>query len=204
MKTQTSQKWTDVIIEQLNSYAQKEKIEILSSFFKTKKGEYGEGDQFIGITVPNNRLVAKAHKDAPIQTIYELLYHPIHECRLCGGLILVEQFKTNKKARDKQQELVTFYLQHHDRFNNWDLVDLTAPQILGAYLLEENNREVLLELATSNELWKQRIAMVSTFTLIKNHQFQEALQLAQLLIHHPHDLIQIGRASCRERVLRLV
>lgn len=175
------------IQRELETYADPVKREYLPRFFKTGKGQYGEGDKFLGVVVPNTRLVAKRHKDAPFEVMAELLQSQWHECRLCALLMLVERFK---KSDEKGRKLIyDFYLSQTARINNWDLVDLSAPGIVGEYL-KDKSREDLYRLADSKLLWDQRIAVVSTYTLIKNGDFIDILALAERLLHHPHDLMR--------------
>ena len=152
------------IQRKLETYADPVKREYLPRFFKTGKGEYGEGDKFLGVVVPNTRTVAKQHKDAPFAVMAELLQSQWHECRLCALLMLVERFK---KSGEKERKLIyDFYLSQTARINNWDLVDLSAPGIVGEYL-KDKSRDDLYRLADGALLWEQRIAVVSTYTLIK-------------------------------------
>ena len=175
------------IQKELEMYIDPVKREYLPNFFKTGKGQYGEGDKFLGIVVPNTRLVAKRHKEEPFEVIADLLESEWHECRLCALLMLVERFKeSGEKAR---KEIYDFYLTQTVRINNWDLVDLSAPYIVGEYL-KDNPREDLYRLADSTLLWEQRIAVVSTITLIRNDDFIDILRLSELLLHHKHDLMQ--------------
>ena len=142
---------------------------------------------FWGIVVPNTRLVAKRHKEEPFEVMADLLRSEWHECRLCALLMLVELFrKSGEKAR---KEIYDFYLTQTARINNWDLVDLSAPYIVGEYL-KDNPREDLYRLAGSPLLWEQRIAVVSTITLIRSGDFDDILRLSELLLHHKHDLMQ--------------
>ena len=172
---------------EIREYIDPVKKEYLPRFFKTGKGQYGEGDKFLGVVVPNTRLVAKRHKDAPFEVMAELLQSQWHECRLCALLMLVERFK---KSDEKGRKLIyDFYLSQTARINNWDLVDLSAPGIVGEYL-KDKSREDLYRLADSKLLWDQRIAVVSTYTLIKNGDFIDILALAERLLHHPHDLMR--------------
>lgn len=157
------------------------KREYLPRFFKTGKGQYGEGDKFLGVVVPNTRLVAKRHKDEPFQVMAELLQSEWHECRLCALLMLVERFK--KSDENGRKAIYDFYLTQTARINNWDLVDLSAPGIVGEYL-KDKSREDLYRLASSPLLWDQRIAVVSTYTLIKNHDFIDVLALSEYFIAH--------------------
>ena len=182
MKTSAAQ-----IQRELESYIDPVKREYLPHFFKTGPGEYGEGDQFLGVVVPNTRIVAKKHKEAELEVVAELLQSPWHECRLCALLILVERFK--KAAEYHRQEIYDFYLSQTSRINNWDLVDLSAPTIVGGHLLNRT-REDLYRLADSNLLWDQRIAVVATFTLIRNEDYIDILMLSEKLLHHPHDLMR--------------
>lgn len=152
------------IEREIREYIDPVKKEYLPRFFKTGKGQYGAGDKFLGVVVPNTRLVAKRHKDAPFEVMAELLQSQWHECRLCALLMLVERFK---KSDEKGRKLIyDFYLSQTARINNWDLVDLSAPGIVGEYL-KDKSREDLYRLADSKLLWDQRIAVVSTYTLIK-------------------------------------
>lgn len=176
-----------VIRQELETYIDPIKREYLPRFFKTGKGQYGEGDRFLGVVVPNTRLVARKHREVPFEVVAELLRSEWHECRLCALLILVERFK--KSDEPMRKELYEFYLSQTARVNNWDLVDLSAPAIVGGYLLDKP-REELYRLAASPLLWEQRIAVVSTITLIRNRDFIDILRLSELLLHHPHDLMQ--------------
>jgi len=176
-----------VIRQELETYIDPIKREYLPRFFKTGKVQYGEGDRFLGVVVPNTRLVARKHREVPFEVVAELLRSEWHECRLCALLILVERFK--KSDEPMRKELYEFYLSQTARVNNWDLVDLSAPAIVGEYLLDKP-REELYRLAASPLLWEQRIAVVSTITLIRNRDFIDILRLSELLLHHPHDLMQ--------------
>ena len=174
------------IQHELEQYIDPVKREYLPRFFKTGKGQYGEGDKFLGVVVPNTRIVAKRHKDAPFEAIAALLQSEWHECRLCALLMLVERFK---KSDEKGKKVIyDFYLTQTARINNWDLVDLSAPGIVGEYL-KDKPRQDLYRLAGSPLLWDQRIAVVSTYTLIRNHDFIDILSLSERLLHHKHDLM---------------
>lgn len=175
------------IQEELETYIDPVKRAYLPGFFKTGKGQYGEGDEFLGIVVPNTRLVAKRHKTEPLTVVDALLQSRWHECRLCALLMLVERFKKCDEADRK--EIMDFYLVHTNRINNWDLVDLSAPYILGEYL-KDKPRDVLHRLASSALLWDQRIAVVATQALIKNGDFTDILLLAPRFFQTPHDLMQ--------------
>lgn len=177
------------IICELKGLANEEKRLFLPHFFKTGKGEYGEGDKFLGVVVPNIRSVAKQYRGTDFETIAVLLSSPWHEVRMCALLLLVDAF--GRAAEDSRQEIFQYYLSHTAAINNWDLVDLSAPYIVGRYLLHKDAEahRVLYRLAQSSNLWEQRIAVVSTITLIRNDDFCDILRLAELLMHHPHDLM---------------
>lgn len=174
--------------EQLIKISRPEKTKILSSFFKTQKGEYGEGDKFIGITVPDNRIIARQHAHDPLAEIHQMLYHEIHEFRLSALLALVHRYKTTKSDDDKKA-IVDFYIKNTHQCNNWDLVDLSAPYILGTHLLHHHTPSILDDLSNSDNLWSQRIAIVATLTLIRNNRFEQTLALARKYLPHPHSLI---------------
>lgn len=175
------------IQKELEAYIDPVKREYLPKFFKTGKGQYGEGDKFLGVVVPNTRIVAKRHKDEPFEVIAELLQSEWHECRLCALLMLVERFKKCDEAGKKK--IYQFYLSQTERINNWDLVDLSAPYIVGEYL-KDKERDDLYRLAESPLLWEQRIAVVATVTLIRNHDFIDILRLSEKLLKHEHDLMR--------------
>ena len=179
----------DQILSEMQALGTPEKAAHLSKFFKTGKGEYGEGDRFLGIPVPGTRRVAKAHLDTSFEDLHTLLESPWHEVRLCALLILVERFKRKKTTEAEREVIYHFYLQHTERCNNWDLVDLSCPTLVGGYLLNRADRSVLYRLAESSILWEQRIAMVSTYTFIYHRQFDDAIRLAQHFMTHRHDLM---------------
>lgn len=177
---------TEQIFSDLQQYINMEKREILPRFFKTGKGEYGEGDRFMGIVVPDIRKVAKAHKEASISDIEVLLASEYHEMRLCGLLIMVLRWK--KATETERRTMFDFYLAHTACINNWDLVDLSAPAIVGGYLMDKP-RDILYRLAESRLLWDNRIAIVSTFAFIKKADLDDTYALADKMMHHPHDLM---------------
>lgn len=172
------------ICRELRSYSTAEKREVLPRFFKTGKGEYGEGDRFMGVVVPDTRKVAKNHNDVSWEVLEALLESEWHECRLCALVILVNRFKK------QPDETLSFYLDHTKGVNNWDLVDLSAPYILGAYLVDKSDREILYVLSASKNMWEQRIAVVSTLMLIRNGQFADTMKLAEGFLNIKHDLMQ--------------
>lgn len=168
-----------------------EKAKILKGFFKTGKGEYGEGDIFLGVSVPETRKIAKKHFNLEFEEIKQLLNSKIHEERLAALLLLVYNYE---KHIEKRKEIFDFYLNNVKYINNWDLVDLSAPNIAGHFLYYFGNRYpaykiLLTNLANSSNLWERRIAIISTFYFIKNHRFDETLALAKLLLKDKHDLI---------------
>jgi len=167
--------------------ANEKQAKTMQWFFKTGKGEYGEGDIFVGIKVPVQRQIAKKFLDLENQDLKILLNSKIHEERLIALLILVDKYQ---KANDKGKERVyKFYLSSSKKINNWDLVDLSAPKIMGEHLLN-NDKEILFKFALSKNLWERRIAIISTYTFIKNKQFKTTLQISDILLNDDHDLIQ--------------
>lgn len=168
--------------------ANPEKAAFFPRFFKAGPGEYAEGDKFIGVIVPNQRKVAKQFRDLPQTEIDKLLNDPVHECRLTGLLILVGQFERSKDQAQRKS-IMQYYLSRTDAVNNWDLVDSSAHKILGKWLVDRKDRRVLDRLAKSKNMWEQRIAMVATYTLIKNGELDDTLRLAEKLLSHKHDLI---------------
>jgi 3-methyladenine DNA glycosylase AlkD len=174
----------------IRTLATEERVQGSARFFKTGKGQYGEGDTFIGVTVPDARSVAKVYKDILLPEIEVLLASKIHEERFVVLEILVMQFeKAFKEGNLKDQKrIVDFYLAHTDRINNWDLVDTSASYILGAYLYDKD-KKILNKLAKSKLLWERRIAVVATHYFIRQGRFDETLALALLLRTDEHDLM---------------
>lgn len=164
----------------------KEKAKVMAGFFKTGEGEYGYGDIFLGLSVPQCRVLAIKYKDLYFADIGELLRSEIHEERLIALLILVHQFA---KEEMLQRRIYEFYLKHTKFINNWDLVDLSSDKIVGGYLIDKP-KTVLYKLAKSSNLWERRIAMVSSYNFIKNNSFEDALGIAEVLITDENDLIQ--------------
>jgi 3-methyladenine DNA glycosylase AlkD len=165
------------------------KAEHLKRFFKTGIGQYGEGDVFLGLTVPQQRNIVKQfYKETTLSDISELIISPIHEVRLTSLLILVEQYQQTKNE-DAKKEIVGFYLKYPDYINNWDLVDLTAYKILGDFLLKNSDREILYNWSRQEHLWKQRISIISTFAFIRAGEFKETFDISDILLNHKHDLI---------------
>lgn len=171
---------------ELQSLTDPKKAEILSRFFKTGKGEYGEGDIFLGITVPKQREIAKKYRHLSRQDIQKLLKSKIHECRLTSLMILRMQYQ--KAKEEQKKDFFDFYLRNTKYINNWDLIDGSAPEIVGSYLLNKN-RSVLYDIAKSSSLWERRVAILATFWFIRNNQFDDTLKIAEILLLDTHDLI---------------
>ena len=194
------------IIRYMESLRNEEQRRVLMGFFKTGPGEYGEGDEFLGLKVPQTREVVRAAKDLPLSEVPELLMSHWHEVRLCGLLIMVDMFEKqatkrlthDAKAICKRDEILTMYLKYAEQANNWDLVDLSAPKILGHWLLlpthlgdgtEDYKRQVLDELAQSSNLWRQRMSIVCTWKTSQMGDASWCLRYAEIHLHHPHDLM---------------
>jgi 3-methyladenine DNA glycosylase AlkD len=172
--------------QSLRRHRNGEKAKILKGFFKTGPGEYAEGDIFLGVAVPVLRKLAREFKDIELMSAVELLRSSIHEERLLALLILILKYRgSNEKDKEK---IYRIYLKNTGYINNWDLVDVTAKHIVGDYL-RDKDRGVLYELAKSPLLWDRRIAILSTFHFIENHQFEDTLKIAELLLSDRHDLI---------------
>lgn len=176
----------EFILNELLSVANPEKAEHLQKFFKTGPGQYAEGDIFLGLVVPLTRNIAKANRQTPLEELQKLITNPYHEARLCTLLILVDRFR--KASPEEQAGIFSFYLTNARYANNWDLVDLSCPYIVGSYLLDKE-RDILYKLSESDNLWEQRISIVSTITFIRNRQFEDTLALAKHFFTHKHDLI---------------
>lgn len=182
-----------LIKSELKSKADPKKAKILQKFFKTGKGEYGEGDVFLGISVPEQRKIANKHfKETSLKEIEELLESKIHEERFTALEILV--MKYGKANETERKEIFNFYIKNSKKINNWDLVDTSAPYIFGRHILftgKENpfNQRRLMTFANSENLWEKRIAIVSTQYFIKNNRFDETLMISESLLKDKHDLI---------------
>lgn len=168
---------------------------VLMGFFKTGPGQYGEGDQFLGLKVPETRALVREARCLPLPEVQVLLNSPWHEARLCGFLVLVEQFNRRGASADERECLVQFYLQHARRANNWDLVDMSCYKLLGRWLAtsaadEAVKRATMDRLAASDCLWEQRIAMVSTLGTLMAGNTWYTVHYAEQLLPHPHDLMQ--------------
>jgi 3-methyladenine DNA glycosylase AlkD len=182
-------KSVDDIKQALEILSIPEKAEFFPKFFKTGKGEYGEGDVFIGVTVPDQRSVAKEfYNKISLEELSELLSSKIHEHRLTALLILVYKFE---KTKDKieQKKIIDFYLKHSKHINNWDLVDTSCYKILGRYCFENQDSKILEKLSDSKNMWEMRMAIVGTMHHIKKGQFELTKNFALKNLKHPHDLM---------------
>ncbi|MFA4975737.1 MAG: DNA alkylation repair protein [Candidatus Paceibacterota bacterium] len=175
------------VLKEIMSKRDKNKAKILSRFFKTGKRQYGEGDIFLGLTVPISRKIAQKYKDISKVEIALLLKNKIHEVRLIAILVLVYKYKIG--SEEEKKEIVDFYLKNIKYINNWDLVDLSAHYIIGDYLLKKNKKDILLKLVHSKNLWEQRIAIISTFAFIKKGDIKWTFKIAKMYLDNKHDLI---------------
>jgi 3-methyladenine DNA glycosylase AlkD len=162
------------------------KAKILAGFFKTNKGEYGAGDIFLGISVSKQRQIAKKYFGTGLKILQELLKSKIHEERLTTLFILIDNYE--KADETEKEKIVNFYLKNTKYINNWDLVDLSAPKIIGDYFFKKD-KSILYKLVKSNILWERRIAIIATAEFIKNNQFKDTLKISQLLLDDKQDLI---------------
>ncbi|NCO18269.1 DNA alkylation repair protein [Candidatus Pacearchaeota archaeon] len=161
----------------------KERAEHSKRFFKTGVGEYGEGDIFLGLSVPEQRVLAKKYSNLSMPQIQKLLDSEIHEYRLIAGLILIKKFEKDPEV------IFNFYIKNARRFNNWDLVDLTAPRIVGNFL-KDKNKKIIYDLARSKNIWEKRIAIVSTlYFIVKENNFSDTLKISEIILEDSHDLI---------------
>ena len=170
----------------VKEYSNKEQGIFLQRFFKTGKGEYGEGDIFAGIKVPVSRKIANQFKDLSFTDLQKVIKSKIHEERLISLFILVSKYK--KADEEGKEKIFNFYLKNIRYVNNWDLVDLSAEKIIGAYLMDKDKR-LLFDLVNSNSVWERRISIMSTFYFIKANQFAATLKISELLLKDKHDLI---------------
>ena len=178
------------VLKTLEKDIQGEKRDIFSKFFKTGKGEYGEGDIFWGITVPDIRNTAKIYfKNLSFSEIEKLVHSPIHEVRLTGYIILT--YKYEKGDRREKEEIVSFYLSNLNGVNNWDIVDLSCYKILGDSIAKGiKKKDILYTLVKSKDIWKRRIAVVSTYAMIKKDMYEDTLKISSILLEDNRDLIQ--------------
>ncbi len=178
----------DTLLSELHACADPIRAQHALRFFKTGKGQYGEGDEFIGITMPALRAICKQHRDLSVQELRTLLQSPIHEHRMAAVVIMSDVFK--KKTPSEQQELYELYLEgvRKNYINNWDLVDVSAKNVVGAYLLHRP-RDILYTLARSNHLWSKRVAILSTPAFYVKGDPTDTLALAEILLYDSHDLM---------------
>ena len=173
----------------LNDLADKEKAKVMMRFFKTGQGEYGEGDVFLGISVPNQRLVAKEfYEKVTLNDIENLLSFNIHEYRLTALLMLVFKYEKTKDQLSRQ-EIIDFYMSQTKHINNWDLVDTSCYKILGHYCFHQKREDVLFDLAKSDDLWEKRIAIVSTNYYIRKKVLDIVPEIVLMNLNYPHDLM---------------
>ena len=179
------------LYHEMMSRREPSQVEGLMRFFKTGAGEYGEGDMFLGIKVPLTREVVKGcWKETSFEELEECIASEYHEIRLAALLALVEIFSHAKKDPRLQRQCIDFYLSHTAQVNNWDLVDLSCYNLLGTWLLDKD-RTILYDLARNGRsIWEQRIGIVSTMQFIRHGQLDDTFAIADILLHHPHDLIQ--------------
>jgi 3-methyladenine DNA glycosylase AlkD len=174
------------ISKRLQKMGNKEDARFLQGFFKTGVGQYGEGDIFLGIRVPELRKLSKEYKNLPLKEILPLMKSPYHEERLFALILFANAFVKSDEAL--QKKIYDLYLANTRYINNWDLVDLSAPNIVGAFLLTKS-RKPIYQLAKSKSLWERRIAVLATFYFIKNNQFDDSLKIAGILLQDKEDLI---------------
>ncbi len=178
---------SEKISSELKLLAKSEKAIFLTRFFKTGQGEYGEGDRFLGVVVPDIRKIVRARWNIPEKEVLKLLCSAYHEERLAALLILVEQYRRGSETQKKH--IFDLYLSNTSQINSWDLVDLSAQHIIGEYLFKRD-KSVLTKLALSKSLWERRIAILSTYYFIRQGEGRETLRIAELLLHDSHDLIR--------------
>ncbi|MBS1737103.1 MAG: DNA alkylation repair protein [Bacteroidetes bacterium] len=177
------------ILEALNDLLTQEKAEFLPRFFKTGKGEYAEGDQFIGVAVPDSRKIAKHFSlTTNLADIQEIIQSEYHEMRLVALLILIQKFEKSK-VKNEQEQIIHFYLKNTQYINNWDLVDVSCYKILGRFCFENKKDEIFRTLAESENMWENRIAIVGTMYYIHKGEFDLTKEIALKNLHHSHDLM---------------
>lgn len=180
------------LIPGLKKLKNPDKAKIMQGFFKTGKGQYGEGDIFWGITVPEQRRVAKECIETSLEELHELVGNSVHEVRLTSFIVLTEQYKRAVKQKDEKsmKRIYDFYIAHAKSANNWDLVDLTAPIISGHYLfIHPEKQKILQKFVVSKNIWERRIAILSTFYFIRQKELSLTFEMADKLMKDEHDLI---------------
>lgn len=179
---------TDTIVSLLKKKSKPNKVQGIERFFKTGKGQYGEGDKFLGVTVPDVSKIAKENIDADFDIIQKLIVSEWHEVRLLALKILVYKYQSRKATAHLKKEIFNFYIKNLEYVNNWDLVDTSSPNIIGHYLLDKD-RKLLYRYAKSKNLWLRRIAIISTFTFIRNGELDDTFKISDILLHDKHDLM---------------
>ncbi|HMS23713.1 MAG TPA: DNA alkylation repair protein [Candidatus Saccharibacteria bacterium] len=174
------------LINELNSFEDPARAVHSQRFFKTGKGQYGEGDVFIGLTVPQTRLVCKKYKELPIDELEKLLESPIHEHRLAAVIIM--RWQAERANSVLRKSLYDLYLRRTDRINNWDIIDISCHKIVGAYIADKD-RAILYKLARSKQMWERRIAIVSTAYFIDKNDLEDTFKIAKILLNDEQDLI---------------
>jgi len=174
--------------KELNELKNSEKAKALQRYFKTGKGQYAEGDIFLGLTSQQIKDVAKKFSQLSLKEIQDMLNSKIHEERMCALRILITQYKKARKNRLEQRKIFEFYLKNTQNINNWDLVDVSCPHIVGDFL-QKDGTEILTHLAKSQNIWERRIAIISTVPFIKKRRFGETLAISESLMEDEHDLI---------------
>ena len=187
MDKQTSLNLTDLLAE-LETLKDPQRALGSLRYFKTGPGEYAEGDLFLGIEILAQKRLSKKYSNLNLSDLQRLLASKYHDHRSLALSILTLQYAKNKDLQTKEK-IYNFYLKNTKNINNWDLVDISAPHIVGQYLLDKPNRKILYQLAKSKNLWEKRIAIITTLTLIKNQDFKDTLAIAEILINDDHDLI---------------
>jgi 3-methyladenine DNA glycosylase AlkD len=172
------------IKKELLELRNEKRANVFKRFYKTEEGGYSHGEIFLGIPVPKQKEIAKRYLEIPLEEIKKLLKENIHECKMCASIILVEKFK-----KEKSEKIIDFYLKNAKLFCNWDLVDLTAPKILGEYL-QNKKRKMIYSLLKSKNIWERRIAIVSTHRFIKENDLDDAVAVSKKLLEDKEDLIQ--------------
>ncbi len=174
------------LLTELQQRKNPEKAKVLQRFFKTGPGQYGEGDVFLGITVPEQRKIAKKYVNISLAELSKSIKSKYHEVRLTSFIILTYKFE--KATPEEQKEIFDFYINHKQYANNWDLIDVTAHKVIGRYLLDKD-KSLLHALAQSDNLWDRRISILATFWFIHKNQFTDSLEIAEILVNDKHDLI---------------
>ena len=176
------------LVEELKSAGNPKQAELCQRYFKTGKGEYAEGDVFLGIKVPVLRSIAKKYYALSLEDLQKLLDSRIHEERFAALVILINKYKKAKKNKVEKMRIFNFYLKNTSRINNWDLVDVSAPKIVGDFSIMEGN-EIIRHLSKSSNLWEKRIAIISTLAFVQKRNFGETLAISDILLNDKHDLI---------------